>query len=175
VDSKARLFELTIWPHLRAAYNYARWRLHNNHDAEDVVQESFLKAYQALETFRGRDARGWMLAIVRNTAMNFLRRRETDTSRDWNQERLEPADEAADPERRLLEESRRDRVRDAISQLAPEFREVLVLREIEDLSYKEIATVLNIPPGTVMSRLSRARRQLLVELSPSEEVRHELP
>ena len=160
-----------MWPHVRAAYNVARWLVRNNHDAEDIVQESFMKAYKAIDTFRGGDARVWMLAIVRNTAMTFLRRRKPDITVNWSvQEQPEPEDHAPDPERGLLEQSRREQVRGAISRLAPEFREAIVLREIEDLSYKEIASILNIPMGTVMSRLSRARNQLLVELGSSKEV-----
>ena len=164
-----------MWPQLRAAYNYARWLVRNNHDAEDVVQESFLKAYKAIDTFRGNDARSWMLAIVRNTAMNLLRRRRADVGVEWNERQAEPIDGAADPERALLEQSRREQLQGAVARLEPEFREVLVLREIEDLSYKEIAAVLNIPTGTVMSRLSRARQKLLAELIPFQEARHDLP
>ena len=174
VDTKVRYFELTVWPHVRAAHNFARWLVRNSHDAEDIVQESFLKAFKALDTFRGGDARVWMLSIVRNTAMNFLRGRKPDATVDWSVQR-EPQDRAPDPERGLLDQSRREQVRRAISQLPPEFREAIVLREIEELSYKEIASVLNIPIGTVMSRLSRARNLLLVELSASKEVRHDLP
>jgi RNA polymerase sigma factor (sigma-70 family) len=106
--------------------------------------------------------------------MNFLRRRKPDVAIDFNQQ-TEPTDRSPDPEQGMLDRSRREQVRQAISRLEPEFRETLVLREIEGLSYKEIASVLNIPTGTVMSRLSRARQQLLMELSPSKEVRHELP
>jgi RNA polymerase sigma-70 factor (ECF subfamily) len=174
VDTKVRYFELTVWPHVRAAHNFARWLVRDNHDAEDIVQESLLKAYKALDTFRGGDARAWMLSIVRNTAMNFLRGRKPDVTVDWSAQR-QPEDHAPDPERGLLDQSRREQVHRAISQLAPEFREAIVLREIEDLSYKEIASVLSIPIGTVMSRLSRARSLLLAELSGSKEVRHDVP
>ncbi|MFN7993945.1 MAG: sigma-70 family RNA polymerase sigma factor [Bryobacteraceae bacterium] len=168
MDNKVRYFELTVWPHVRTAYNFARWLVRNNHDAEDIVQESFLKAYQALETFRGGDARPWLLSIVRNTAANVLRRPKAELTADFSTAGREPEDHAPDPERSLLDRSRREQVHRAISQLAPEFQEVVVLREIEDLSYKEIAAVLNIPIGTVMSRLSRARGQLLVELCTKE-------
>jgi len=175
VDTKVRYFELTMWPHVRAAHNYARWLVRNNHDAEDIVQESFMKAYKALDTFRGGDAKAWMLSIVRNTTMNFLRQRKPDVTVNWSIQERELEDSAPDPESGLLEQSRREQVRRAIAQLAPEFREAIVLREMEDMSYKEIASVLNIPIGTVMSRLSRARNLLLVELSASKEVRHDLP
>lgn len=175
VDTKVRYFELTVWPHMRAAYNFARWLVRNDHDAEDIVQESFLKAFKALDGFRGGDARVWMLSIVRNTAMNFLRGHKPDITGNWSIQDLEPADHGPDPERGLLDQSRRERVRQAISHLAPEFRDAIVLREIEELSYKEIASILNIPMGTVMSRLSRARNQLLLELGAAKEVRHDLP
>jgi RNA polymerase sigma-70 factor (ECF subfamily) len=175
VDTKVRIFELTMWPHMRAAYNLARWLVRNDHDAEDIVQESFLKAYKAQESFRGSEAKTWMLSIVRNTAMDFLRRYKSSTTMTLDEPGYEPQDDSPDPERVLLEQSRRDQVRQAISQLEPEFREAIVLREIEGLSYKEIAAVLNIPMGTVMSRLSRARNLLLVELGGSKEVQHDLP
>lgn len=173
MDTRTRYFEVTIWPHVRSAYNLARWLVRNGDDAEDIVQEAFLKAFKSLDSFRGGDARVWMLAIVRNTAMNFLRRRKADATVDLD--KLEPADRSPNPEQGAFEESRRSQVRQAIARLEPEFRETLVLREIEGLSYKEIAVVLDIPTGTVMSRLSRARQRLLVELTPVREVRHELP
>jgi len=154
---------------MRSAYNLARWLVRNGEDAEDIVQEACLKAFKALDSFRGGDARVWMLSIVRNTAMNFLRGRKPDAPLDLEQ--LEPADGSPDPELSLLRESRRQQVRRAISSLDPEFRDALVLREIEGLSYKEIAAVLDVPTGTVMSRLSRARQRLLHELAPAKEVR----
>jgi RNA polymerase sigma-70 factor (ECF subfamily) len=168
MNSRARNFEFLIWPHVRSAWNYARWLVRNSHDAEDVLQESLLKAYKSLDTFRGADARSWVLAIVRNTAMNFHDRHKTHSPLD----EMDPADASPDPERALIDRSRVIRLRMAISNLEPEFREAIVLREIEDLSYKEIAAVLNIPVGTVMSRLARARQRLLTVLTPSEEVRH---
>lgn len=167
MDTRTRYFELTVWPHMRSAYNLARWLVRNSDDAEDIVQESFLKAFKAVDGFRGGDAKVWMLSIVRNTAMNFLRRRKPDVATDFAQ--LEPADRSPSPEQSLLQESRREQVRHAIARLEPEFRETLVLREIEGLSYKEIAAVLDIPAGTVMSRLSRARRRLMTELAPAKE------
>jgi RNA polymerase sigma-70 factor (ECF subfamily) len=146
----------------------------NDHDAEDIVQESFMKAYKAQESFRGGEAKTWMLSIVRNTAMDFLRRYKSLTTTTLDEPGHEPEDDSPDPESMLLAESRRRRVRQAILHLEPEFREAIVLREIEGLSYKEIAAVLNIPMGTVMSRLSRARNLLLAELSDSKEVQHDL-
>lgn len=175
LDTKVRYFELTMWPHLRAAYNLARWLMRNDQDAEDVVQESFLKAYKAQESFRGGEARTWMLSIVRNTAMDFRRRGRSGAATPLGEQGHDPVDASPDPERALLEQSRREQVRQAISRLAEEFREVVVLREMDGLSYKEIAAVLNVPMGTVMSRLSRARNLLLLELGGSKEVRHDLP
>jgi RNA polymerase sigma-70 factor (ECF subfamily) len=175
VEPKVRTFELTMWPHMRAAYSLARWLVRNDHDAEDIVQESFMKAYKAQESFRGSEAKTWMLSIVRNTAMDFLRRCKTAVVVPLGDQGHEPHDHAPDPERGFLEQSRREQLRLAISHLAPEFREVIVLREIEGLSYKEIASVLGIPMGTVMSRLSRARNLLLVELGGSKEVQHDVP
>jgi RNA polymerase sigma-70 factor (ECF subfamily) len=180
VDAKVRFFELTMWPHMRAAYNLARWLVHNDQDAEDIVQESFLKAFKAQASFRGSEAKTWMLAIVRNTAMDFRRRNKSGIAVPLGDEGYEPKDDSPDPERALVDQSRREQVRQAISHLEPEFREVIVLREIEGLPYKEIASVLGIPMGTVMSRLSRARNQLLVELGGTKldgagEVQHDLP
>ncbi|MDP9112328.1 MAG: sigma-70 family RNA polymerase sigma factor [Acidobacteriota bacterium] len=159
-----------MWPHMRAAYNLARWLVRNEQDAEDIVQDSFLKAYKAQESFRGSDSRVWMLSIVRNTALDFLRRYKSRGLTSLENQIQDPEDRASNPERGLLERSRREQVRAAISRLEPEFREVIVLREIESLSYKEIAAVLGIPMGTVMSRLSRARNFLLVELGGAKGV-----
>lgn len=175
MDTKVRTFELTMWPHMRAAYNLARWLVRNDHDAEDIVQESFMKAYKAQESFRGSEAKTWMLSIVRNTAIDFMRRHKASPTTTLSEPGYEPKDASPDPERVLLQQMRRDQVRQAISQLEPEFREPIVLREIEGMSYKEIAAVLDIPMGTVMSRLSRARNLLLVELRGSREVQHDLP
>jgi RNA polymerase sigma-70 factor (ECF subfamily) len=175
VDTKVRFFELTLWPHMRAAYNLARWLVRNDQDAEDVVQESFLKAYKNQETFRGAEAKTWILSIVRNTAMDFLRRYKARAAVPLSDHSHDLEDHSPGPESALLEQSRREQVRAAIARLADEFREVIVLREIEGLSYKEIAYVLSVPMGTVMSRLSRGRNLLLAELCGSKEAQHDLP
>ena len=167
-------FERSIWPHLRGAYNLARWLVGNQHDAEDVVQESFIKAFRAVDRTRGEDARAWLLAIVRNTALNYIRSRKSKAEVGWGESLPEVPDHAASPEGSLLQEERRTRVRSAIERLPTEFREALVLREIEGLPYKEIAWVLKIPIGTVMSRLSRARNLLIQELIPDQEESHDL-
>src|SRR5450432_83338 len=106
-----------MWSHMRAAYNLARWLVRNDQDAEDVVQDSFLKAYKAQESFRGNDSRVWMLSIVRNTALDFLRRYKTRASVSLEDQVHEPKDQAADPEGELLESARREQVREAISHL----------------------------------------------------------
>ena len=153
-----------LWPHLRAAYNFARWLVRNDHDAEDIVQESFVKAYLALDRFRGGDSRVWLLAIVRNTAMSLLRRRRSEPL-PGREEAPEPPDHTEGIEDRMIAGERRRQVRTAIERLPGEFRETLILRELEGLSYKEIAGVLDVPVGTVMSRLARARNLLLRDLA----------
>lgn len=150
---RVQYFDQHIWPHLGPVYNFARWMVKNREDAEDIVQEALAKAYQAADSFRGTDPRTWLLAIVRNQALNFVSRRKPDAE----EMHREPADPAPGAELRLA-------VRTAIARLPGEFREALLLREMEGLSYKEIASVLRIPIGTVMSRLSRARALLMEEL-----------
>jgi RNA polymerase sigma-70 factor, ECF subfamily len=168
---RSRYFDDMLWPHLRAAYNFARWLVRNEHDAEDVVQESFVKAFMGLERFRGGDSRVWLLAIVRNTAMSMLRRRKSEVAWPADEGAPEPVDHGEDPESAVIASARRRQVRAAIEQLPDEFRETLILRELEGLSYKEIAGVLNIPMGTVMSRLARARDLLMRELTAERGVR----
>ena len=136
----------------------------NEHDAEDVVQEAFLRAYRFFPSFRGTDARAWLLAIVRNACWTFLR---ANRSREVPglDEADEPVDGAASPEEDLVRRADGARVTRALDELSAEFREVLVLREMEELSYREIAEVVGIPVGTVMSRLARARRRLQAALA----------
>lgn len=149
-------------PHLGAAYNLARWLVRNDHDAEDIVQESVLRACRFFDGFRGTNPRAWLLAVVRNSAWSFLQKKKSVEG----ERPLELDDEAVEestsetPEVLLLRSATQRLLNEAVEDLLPEFREVLVLREVEGLSYKEIADVAGIPIGTVMSRLSRARRQL---------------
>jgi len=148
-------------PHLHAAYNLARWLTRNEHDAEDIVQDAFLRAFKFFEGFRGGNSRSWLLSIVRNTAYTWLeknRRHEVGTMSDEVIESIH--DGAPNPEALLLQETGRQEIMEAISALPVEFREAIILRELEEMSYKEIADVMNVPLGTVMSRLARARRQL---------------
>lgn len=164
-------FEEAVWPHLRAAYNLARWLVRNDHDAEDIVQDSFAKAFQAIGSLRSGDARAWLLTIVRNTAISFIQRQRRAPEVALYESAQELSDGAPDPESVLIGRSRRDCVRAAIERLPEEYRETLVLREIEGLPYKEVACILKVPIGTVMSRLSRARNLLVQELIPEPEKR----
>ena len=142
-------------PHLGAGYTLARWLTRNTHDAEDCVQESFLRAFRAFPGFRGGDARAWVLKIVRNRCLSLLARRPPEDPAA--SEAVEPR---TDPEIELLRRAEASLVREVLSQIPAEYRESLVLREFEGLSYKEIAEVAGVPLGTVMSRLSRGRRLL---------------
>jgi RNA polymerase sigma factor (sigma-70 family) len=170
LQDRSSSFDELLWPHLRAAYNFARWLVRNDQDAEDIVQESFVKAFLALDRFRGADGRVWLLAIVRNTAMSLLRQRRSEPSLD-PEGVAEPADRSEGVEAALIAGERREQVRTAIERLPGEYRETLILRELEGLSYKEIAGVLDVPVGTVMSRLARARHLLMRDLAVTREAR----
>lgn len=159
-SGKLARFEQIVIPHLDAAYNLARWLMRNEHDAEDAVQEAYLRAFRFFDTFEGGDGRPWLLAIVRNACRTLFQRagaRETITEFD---EQKHGAGYAAGPEECLLKQVDIETVRSCIEALPPDYREVVVLREIEELSYKEIAAAVAAPVGTVMSRLSRARGRL---------------
>jgi len=148
-------------PHLGAAYNLARWLTRSEHDADDVVQDAYLRAFRGFSGYRGGDARTWLLRIVRNTSYTWLRQRRGETVSEGADELAElPDDDAVDPEAQLIGQADAARVRTALDTLPVELREAVVLRELEGLSYKEIAEVADIPLGTVMSRLSRGRKHL---------------
>jgi RNA polymerase sigma-70 factor (ECF subfamily) len=163
LSGSARSLEETCLPHLRAAYNLARWLTRDDHDAEDLVQEAFLRA---VKYFDGApdNARAWLLKIVRNTFYSSRERTRADDG-------AAPFDEAIhgvstlEPDASLLREADRALVREALLELGDEFREAIVLRELEGLSYKEIGDVAGIPIGTVMSRLARARKALAAALA----------
>jgi RNA polymerase sigma factor (sigma-70 family) len=165
-------FEEILLPHLNAAYNLARWLTKNEHDAEDVVQESYLRALNSFETFDpSRDGRAWLLKIVRNTCYTWLRRnRPYELATKLDEHGPEPAATSVDPETALLEKLDSQSVREAMESISPEHREAVILRELEGLSYKEIAGILDVPLGTVMSRLSRGRREIHARLQPKREV-----
>lgn len=156
------VFEETVLPHLDAAYNLARWLTRNERDAEDVVQEAFLRALRHFRTFKGGDARPWLLAIVRNTYYTWRKHnRLPEEEIAFEDDKHPVAEESDDPEQLLLRETDRQLLRSALQLLPKEFLEVIVLREFEELSYKQIAEVIHVPTGTVMSRLARARKRLL--------------
>jgi len=148
-------------PHMNAAHNLARWLAGNDSDAQDVVQEAYLRAFRFLSGFRGGDSRSWLLRIVRNAFYDWLKHnRREETGTEFDEELHDRADEAGTPDALLLEKADHELLREAIAELPVEFREILVLRELEGFSYKEIADVADVPLGTVMSRLARAREHL---------------
>jgi RNA polymerase sigma-70 factor (ECF subfamily) len=157
--TKAALFEKTMLPHLDAAYNLARWMTRNNHDAEDVVQEAYLRAFRYFDSFSGGDGRTWMLTIVRNTCINSYRQ-EKNSAVVFDERMHSPDASRATHEAAVLQESGLSSLRECIAALPIEYRETLVMRELEELPYRSIADVTAVPIGTVMSRLSRARRRL---------------
>ena len=165
-DSQLARFEQAILPHLDAAYNLARWLTRRDQDAEDVVQEAYLRAFQFFGSFRGGDGRTWLLAIVRNTCYTWLQKNRTPEQTVTFEEEKHGLNLAEHgPEVHLLQTEDTELLHDALRELPAEFREVVVLRELEELSYKEIASTAGIPVGTVMSRLARGRERLQVILS----------
>lgn len=152
-------FEQMVLPHLNGAANLARWLLRNRADSEDVVQEACLRAYRFFDRFHGGDARAWLLQIVRNTCYTWLQKnRPADLMTEFNEEvHQQPA---ANPETLAVRGDDRERLKRALESLPARAREVLVLRELEGCSYKEIAEITEIPIGTVMSTLARARGRL---------------
>jgi RNA polymerase sigma-70 factor (ECF subfamily) len=164
-QDKPERFEQSIMPQMNAAYNLARWLAGNDTDAQDVVQEAFLRAFKFFGGFRGGDSRSWLLRIVRNSFYDWLRHRgHPEATTPFDEDIHGPASDSAAPDAALLEKADKELVHQAIDALPLEYREVLVLRELEALSYKEIAEVTDLPIGTVMSRLGRARAQLRQQL-----------
>ena len=168
VDERERLraFEQTVLPHLDAAYNLARWLAGNDHDAQDVSQEACLRAFKFFGNFRGENARAWLLTIVRNTFYSWLQKnRPAAAVSQIDDEALAVEDVSANVELAHLQRADAEMVRLAIGELPVEFREMIILREMEGFSYKEIADLSAVPIGTVMSRLARARKQLQTRLA----------
>jgi RNA polymerase sigma factor (sigma-70 family) len=161
------LFEQIVLPHLDAALTYARWLTRNDAEAEDVVQDACVRAITYFPSLRHDNARAWLFGIVRNTWYSHMARRADRVGMMplvGTTNHPDPADAAHDPEALFARQQAVTLVRQALDQLPMDFREVIVLREIEGLTYKEIAAVANIPIGTVMSRLVRAREHLTQHL-----------
>ena len=154
-------FEKTMLPHLDAAHNLARWLLRNEQDAQDVVQEAYLRAFKSFSGFHGSNGRAWLLTIVRNTSYTLLKKnRAVDLSTTFDEEIHASDHESASPAAILEHAEDAELIGKAMDELPAEFREIVILRHQESSSYKEIGEILGIPPGTVMSRLARARGKL---------------
>jgi RNA polymerase sigma factor (sigma-70 family) len=168
-------FEALALPHLNAAYNLARWLVRDAHQADDIVQDAYLRAFRFFDSLQGEDAKPWLLRIVRNTCFTWLRGNrhgrghgtetvEFDEERDSAEQSVGLTRVDDNPESLLLQKIDAHHINAAIAGLPPKFREALVLRELEEMSYEEIAAIADIPIGTVMSRLSRARVMLRAAL-----------
>lgn len=161
VDHQEKLekFERLVLRHMDSAFNLARWFTRNQDDAKDLAQEAFLRAFKAFDHFEGDDGRVWLLTIVRNLYYTSVSRHPQEQT-DFDEAIHSPEEPSGTPEALLLSNLEAAQVRQGIEELPPEFREPLILRELEGLSYKEIAAIMEVPLGTVMSRLARARDQL---------------
>lgn len=168
-SQKESRFQAIVLPHIDSAFNLARWLARNEQDAEDIVQEAYLRAFKFFDGFHGEDGRPWLLGIVRNTFYTWYQQNKTQNeSVEFDEDlhggetedyvAMQRADDG--PEALLIRKESQREVHQALKGLSAEFREVLVMRELEDLSYKEIAGIVGIPIGTVMSRLARGRKQL---------------
>jgi RNA polymerase sigma-70 factor, ECF subfamily len=160
-------FEQTVLPHLDAAYNLARWLTRNDQDAQDVTQEACLRAFRFFDGYQGGSLRAWLLTIVRNTCYTWLHQNRAPSSAEVFNEEIHSSEVPgnADPEMQALASADKETLRRGLEELPDVFREVIVLREIEGMSYKEIADVASVSLGTVMSRLARARIRLRQSLS----------
>lgn len=166
--NSSRDFEQDVLPHLNSVYNLARQLARNEHDAEDIAQEAYLRAFRFYDRFRGGNARPWLMKIVRNVFYDSLRQSPAGQPIDLDQDFAGAGGSFGNPEDTLIESTSAAVVRKALETLPTYCREVLVLRELEGMSYKEISSIIAVPAGTVMSRLSRARgrlRQALTDLT----------
>jgi RNA polymerase sigma-70 factor, ECF subfamily len=160
-SEKLAAFESMVLPHVGAAYNLARWLTRNDSDAEDVTQEAFLRAFKYFQGFQGMNGRVWLMKIVRNTCYSWLKKnRNYEIAAPFNEEINVYQTDNLNPEELLLKSDNHQLLKQGFEELPVEFREVAILSELEGLSYKEIAEVLDISLGTVMSRLARARKRL---------------
>ena len=159
-STRLTLFEETILPHLKSAHNLARWLTRNEDDAQDVVQEAYLRAFRFFDGFKGGDGKAWLLAVVRNTCLTWRRRQKNTLAEVAFDETAHASDRTVTAEAGLVEAAKMAPLRDCIESLPVEYREIIVMRELEELSYREIAEAAAVPIGTVMSRLARARKRL---------------
>lgn len=173
--SKRAQFEQTVLPHLDAAYNLARWLLRNDADADDVTQEACVRAYRFFDSFHGGSAKTWLLTIVRNACYTWLKQHRAEKSTMPFDEQLHSPNGndlpdgntpfSAGPEALFLQDADRLLLQQCLEKLPLEYRETVILRELEGLSYKEISAVMDVPIGTVMSRLARGRGLLQQKLT----------
>jgi RNA polymerase sigma factor (sigma-70 family) len=162
------IFEQAVLPHLDAAYNLARWLTRNEPDAQDAVQEAYLRAFRFFPDFRGGDPRAWLLKIVRNSCYSWLRaNRPLQDATEFDENLFPPDVRSPNPEEVALQNDNGTLVREALQKLPPNLREVLILRELEGMSYREIGAITGMPKGTVMSSISRARGRLRQVLTAS--------
>jgi RNA polymerase sigma-70 factor (ECF subfamily) len=176
--SELASFEKAMLPHLDAAHNLAKWLLRNEQDAQDVVQEAYLRAFRSFAGFHGSNGRAWLLTIVRNTSYTLLKKnRAVDLTTTFDEEIHAISQDSASPAVILEHAEDTQLMTEAMEKLPAEFREILILRHQQDLSYKEMGEMLKIPTGTVMSRLARARAKLreLLTTHISQEKQDELP
>jgi RNA polymerase sigma factor (sigma-70 family) len=158
---KPSRFEELIMPHLDAAYNVARWMTRNSDDAQDIVQEAYVRAYRFFDGYHGGSAKAWLLTIVRNTGYTWLRQnRAHEPVTVYDDALLDVPDFLPEPDARMIQSANQELIRKAIDNIPLEFREIVILRDLEGFSYKEIVEITGLPMGTVMSRLSRARGRL---------------
>jgi RNA polymerase sigma-70 factor (ECF subfamily) len=163
VEERARLalFEELAVPHLDAVHNVARWLMRNDDEAQEVVQETFLRALRYFDSYRGSDAKAWLFAILRNTCLTWRsRRRQTGATESFDEGTHSPQTVVRDQEQQVIDAGQMVTLRHCIEMLPLEYREVLIMRELEEMSYRQISEAMAVPMGTVMSRLSRARRLL---------------
>jgi RNA polymerase sigma-70 factor, ECF subfamily len=164
-QDRSGVFETTVLPYISAGYNLARWLTRNEQDAEDALQEASLRAWRAFDTFQpGRDARAWFLAIVRNTCRSLHRQKQDQEMAIQLEDDSQAVDTCLNAEIMLIKKENLQTVHQALEELPFDYREIIILRELEELSYKDIAKIADIPLGTVMSRLARARRELYKRL-----------
>jgi len=171
---KKQRFQAVVLPHLNSAFNLACWLTHSQPDAEDVVQEAYLRAYRFFDGFHGGDGRAWLLTIVRNTFYSWYQERQKEPQASPFDEEMHHVDSLGqrpadnNPEALLISKDSERQLQQALQALPLEFREVMVMRELEELSYKQIAAIVGIPIGTVMSRLGRGRKLLAAILAPAD-------